>query len=78
MKMLIMPFAFLVSNPSCYHFYQKLVFDYQTMHYFSLPLISYSESLVRRIRLLVLFLYIILYPHSLQRIGSLDFISFSV
>lgn len=28
--------------------------------------------------LLVLFLYIILYPHSLHLIGSLDFISFSV
>lgn len=39
---------------------------------------SSNVFVCKRILRFVLFLYIILYPHSRQRIGSLDLISFSV
>lgn len=42
------------------------------------PLNSMFHRASKTTNLLVLFLYIILYPHSLHLIGSLDFISFSV
>lgn len=42
------------------------------------PLNSMFHRASKTNNLLVLFLYIILYPHSLHLIGSLDFISFSV
>lgn len=43
-----------------------------------IPLNSMFHRASKTTNLLVLFLYIILYPHSLHLIGSLDFISFSV
>ena len=47
---------------------------YEWRHFWTPPFHRASKTT----NLLVLFLYIILYPHSLHLIGSLDFISFSM
>lgn len=57
---------------------QKLYNINSKPKYKDIPPNSMFHRASKTTNLLVLFLYIILYPHSLHLIGSLDFISFSV
>lgn len=62
----------------CRYTNQKLYNVNSKSKYKDIPLNSMFHRASKTTNLLVLFLYIILYPHSLHLIGSLDFISFSV